>query len=123
MFEKATRQKFRFHTAKGNCSVEDLWDLPLEALDSLYRELNGELREQQEESLLNEKQDASETLQTKIDIVKCIVNTRLEERRQKEAEVERKRKKQKIMEIIEQKQEGALWEKSVDELRNELDNL
>ena len=123
MFEKATRQKFRFQTKKGNCTVEDLWDLPLKALDVLHRDLNAELREEQEDSLLYAKNASSETLRTKIEIVKHIVNTRLDEQRQKEAEVERKRKKERILQIMEEKQDESLKNKSMDELRQELENL
>lgn len=123
MFEKATRQKLRFQTKKGNCSVEDLWDLPLKQLDTVYRDLNAELRETQEESLLENVSASTETLRTKIEIVKYIVQIRQEEQRKKEEEVERKRKKDRIMEMMEQKEEENLKSKSMEELRQELENL
>lgn len=39
IFEFATRNKVRF-SFKGLISVEDLWDLSLTNLDSIYKELN-----------------------------------------------------------------------------------
>ena len=54
MFETAVRTKMRF-PFKGVVSVEDLWDLSVENLDTVYKTLNSELKKATEESLLNTK--------------------------------------------------------------------
>ena len=54
IFEMATRNKFRF-PYKGLISVEDLWDLSHVQLDSIYKNLNKEIKQTQEESLLSAK--------------------------------------------------------------------
>lgn len=41
IFEAATRYKYRF-PFKGMISVEDLWDLKLQDLDSVFKLLNKE---------------------------------------------------------------------------------
>ena len=54
IFEVATRRKYRF-PYKGNISVEDIWDLPVTALDSIFKALNVKAKQAQEESLLKSK--------------------------------------------------------------------
>lgn len=122
MFEQATRQKLRFQY-KGPCSVEDLWDLPLEALDQIYRDLRSELKEQQEDSLLHEKTRQSDTLSLKANIIKHVVETRLDEQKQKEEEKQRAEKKQKIMQIISEKENKELYDKPKEELEALLASL
>ena len=56
IFEVATREKFRFNF-KGLISVEDLWVLSVENLDFIFKGLNKELKQVNEESLLNTKQN------------------------------------------------------------------
>lgn len=71
MFEKATRLKLRF-PYKGACTVEDLWDLSVTALDSVYKALRNAQKEMDGESLLSEKKE-NLTLALQVDIVKHIV--------------------------------------------------
>ena len=41
MFEKAVKGKYRF-PYKGQIAVEDLYDLPLGSLDTVFKTLNAE---------------------------------------------------------------------------------
>src|SRR3989337_2369182 len=116
MFEKAARLKLRFNY-RGLCSVEDLWDLPVKALDSVFKELNAESKTQKEESLLKEKSQADEILDLKIAIVRHVVEVLLQE---KEAR-ERHARKQKLLGIIEDKQDAELRDMPIDELKKLVD--
>jgi hypothetical protein len=122
MFELASRSKARF-PYKGMISVEDLWDLPVEALDSIYKTLNANVKQSNEESLLSKptKQDAELTMQ--IEIVKRIVAVKQEEAAARLKVKEQKEKKQKIMEILANKQDAELQSKSPAELHAMLDEL
>lgn len=122
MFEIATRKKFRF-PFRGVISVEDLWVLPVEDLDSIFKVLNSQLKEVKEESLLKAKTKANKELETKIEIIKHIVATKLEEENKRLKTKEQKEKKQKILDIIETKQDESLQTKSIDELKRMLDEL
>ncbi|MGF7535676.1 hypothetical protein AAGG74_18645 [Bacillus mexicanus] len=122
MFEVATRSKFRF-PFRGQISVEDLWDLDVQNLDLIFKELNSKLKQQQEESLLNEKTRESKDLETKIEIVKYIVGVKLKEKESKEKEKEKKEKRQKILEIINSKQDDELKDKSIKQLQDMLDKI
>lgn len=122
MFEIATRTKMRF-PFKGLVSVEDLWDLSVRDLDSIFKTLNTQVKKSQEESLLATKTKEDETLAIQIEIVKHIVKTKLDEAETAKQSKEIKEKKQKIMEIIAAKQDESLHNASVEELQAMLDNL
>lgn len=80
MFEKAVKGKYRF-PYKGQIAVEDLYDLPLGSLDTVFKTLNAEVKRTDEESLLQTKSAEDDILATKIEIVKYIFNEKLEEKR------------------------------------------
>jgi tryptophanase len=121
-FEVATRSKFRF-PFKGLISVEDLWDLSVENLDNIYKVLNSQLKQAQEESLLNTRSKTDKELDVRIEIVKHIVSVKLEENAERLKAKERREQKQKIMEILQNKKETALQGKSEAELQAMLDEL
>lgn len=122
IFEYAVRNKVRF-PFKGMISVEDLWDLSLANLDSIYKMLNKQIKESEEESLLKAKTNANTELEVQIAIVKYIVSVKLAEQEAREKEVAKKAQKQKIMSIIATKEDEALQNSSVDDLRKMLDEL
>lgn len=122
IFEYATRNKVRF-SFRGLISVEDLWDLSLTNLDSIYKELNKQSKQSEEESLLNIKTQEDELLNVQIEIVKHIVSVKLAEKEAREKASAKKAQKQKIMSIIAAKQDEALQNSSIDELQKMLDEL
>jgi hypothetical protein len=122
MFEKAVRLKLRF-THKGLCTVEDLWDIPLESLDRIFKDLNIKLKTQKEESLLETRSREDEILDLKIAIVKHIVEVRLSEQKARTDLLAKSVKKQKLLGIIAEKQDNELRDMSVDELTKLVDDL
>ena len=122
MFEQATRMKARF-PFRGLVSVEDLWDLSVKDLDSVFKILNSELKQTKEESLLDVKTKEDAELQLKINIVKHIVEIKLAEEDLRLRARERREKKQKILEVLSAKQDESLQGKSVEELEAMLDEL
>lgn len=122
MFEIASRKKYRF-PFRGNIAVEDLWDLPLTELDTIYKTLNKAARvEKEEESLLSEKTEDADLL-NKIGIVKYVFATKKAEADELAAAAEKKRKKEKLLELIAQKQDADLAGKSIEELTAMVENL
>lgn len=122
MFEVATRAKMRF-PFKGMVSVEDLWDLSVHNLDKVFKTLNSQRKEAQEESLLHEKSSADKVLDTQIEIVKYIVNVKLEEQAARIEANKNKEKRQKIMALMAKKDDEALENMSREELQKMLDEL
>jgi hypothetical protein len=122
IFEVAVKNKFRF-PFKGQVSVEDLFDLSVENLDSIFRSLNSELKQVTEESLLNTKSKHDKELDAKIEIVKYIFSTKLEEQNKKAKEKERRETRQKLEEILHNKQNEELLSKTPEEIQAMLAQL
>lgn len=122
IFEMATKNKFRF-PYKGLISVEDLWDLNQTQLDSIYKTLNKDAKQAQEESLMAKKTAADAELQAKIDIVKHIFAVKQQEAMDRMVASENAEKKRRILEIIAQKQDASLQNMSEDELRKMLEEI
>lgn len=122
MFEVATRSKMRF-PFKGMVSVEDLWDLSTNDLDSVFKVLNSQVKQAKEESLLDTKTKEDEVLDMQIEIVKYIVKVKQEENNLRLQAKAKKEKKQKILSILSAKQEEDLQSKSADELKAMLEDL
>jgi uncharacterized protein YqfB (UPF0267 family) len=76
-----------------------------------------------EESLLSTATDADVELNIKIDIVKYIVAVKLSEIHARQEAQAKKEQKQKIMAILETKQNEALNGKSIEELQAMLKDL
>lgn len=122
LFIMATRQKFRFNF-KGIATVEDLWDLNVRDLDTIFKALNAQAKQAKEESLLAVKSKEDAVLEAKIEIVKHIVKTKLEEAEQRRVRAENREKKNRIAEILADKQDEELRGKSVEELQKLYDSM
>lgn len=122
MFEYATRNKVRF-PFKGQISVEDLWDLRTDDLDTVFKTLNRQVKQSEEESLLVTKTAEDTALDVQIAIVKYIFDIKMQEANARLLDKERKAQKQKIMAILAHKQEQELQNKSVDELQKMLEEI
>ena len=122
LFETATRNKMRF-PFRGMISVEDLWDLSLTNLDSVFKTLNAEAKKSEEESLLETKSKENEELSNKIEIVKYIVNIKLEEKKTREDARKNAEMKQRLLEIKAKRQDAALENMSDEDLDNMLAEL
>ena len=122
IFEYAVRTKVRF-PFKGMISVEDLWDLSLTNLDSIYKTLNKQIKQSEEESLLSVKTSVDTKLETQIAIIKHIVSVKLAEQEAREKAFAKKVQVQKLMSIVAEKEDEALRNSSIDDLKKMLDEL
>lgn len=122
MYKEATRTKIRF-LFSGEKSVEDLWELDVECLDVIYKNLKKEAKESEGESLLESDKRTPDELLFKIDIVTDIIKTKLEEEKQRELEAARWIKKQKLLSILSDKRDEELNGMTVEQLEKEIDSL
>ncbi len=116
LFKVATKKKYRFNF-RGLISVEDLWDLSVEDLDLIYKKLKSQQKAALEESLLQTVSKEDKVLLNKIEIVKTIVADKLVAKEKAQKAAAQKAQKQRILEIMADKQDAALKEKSIEELQ------
>jgi len=122
IFETATRAKMRF-MFKGLISVEELWDLSVDELDCIFKELNKQFKNKKEEGLLHQQTKKDMELETKIEIIKYIFSKKVEEQKERKNMVEKKEKKKEIMAILADKQQESLKGMSIEDLQNMLKEL
>lgn len=115
LFKVAVKKKYRFNY-KGILTVEDLWDLSVEDLDKIYKSLKSKLKDASEESLLSTTSKEDKELNSKIEIIKVIVTDKLAAKERAQKAALQKQQNQRILEIIADKQDAALKEKSLEEL-------
>lgn len=122
LFEVAVRSKMRF-PFRGLISVEDLWDLGLTQLDSIFKTLNGEKKQTEEESLLGSKTKENQELQDKIDIIKHVVSVIQDEANARLEEKEKAEKKQKLLRAYADKENDEIKNMSKEEIEKALEEL
>lgn len=122
LFEIATRNRYRFNY-KGVMTVEDLWDLNVEALDAIFKTLNRQKKTADEDSLLATKSAEDTELANKIELVKYIVSVKLADAADRVSAAEKKAQRDKIMEIVAKKKNKALEDMGIDELMKKLEEL
>jgi len=121
MYKECSRLKLRFTTTKGPLSVEHLWDLTLNALDKMAIAYQEAYEKSGGKSFLVQKSQKDKELKLRFDIVRDILDTKVQERDLKAAASGIKARNEKIMEVIQRKQDSELEGKSLDELNKMLE--
>lgn len=116
LFKIAAKRKYRFNY-RGLISVEDLFDLDVEELDKIYKALKREQRNDAEESLLQSMTKEDKILNNKIEIVKTIVADKIAAKEKALRAQATKEQNQRILEIMADKKDAELKEKSLEELQ------
>jgi len=116
IYKEALRKNIRFEY-KGFRSTEELWGLTLKELDGLFQVLSAASKLKSEESLLSTKSDESNELDLKIEIIRDIVTTLLQEKADRESNATKAAQKQKVLEAIARKKADDLGKLSIEELK------
>ena len=105
IYKIAASSKLRFASSKGQLTVEDLFDLSLPNLDALAKTVRRELKyAEEEESFIETKSPENTVLELKLEILKDVIATKLEEKSFKEKALEIQRKKEVLLNLLDQKQ-------------------
>jgi DNA-binding ferritin-like protein len=124
IIEKGLREKLRFNV-NGNNTIEDLFDFTSEVLATLGGKLFEEVKRFSSDNPFktNKKTKTQEKTQLSYDVVKYIYDVKVAEEVEKINEVNKKARRQEILAIIAEKEKDLRNEKSIDELRKELESL
>jgi len=117
VYKEASKTNLKIQSSKGALTVYDLWVLPLTLLDDIAIGLSKQVKQLPNESFIKTVKTSDVITQLKFDIVLDVINTRLEYDARRQEASAKKLQKEKIMEIIESKQDDALQNKSLEELQ------
>lgn len=122
IFEIATRAKIRFSSPRfASLSVEDLWDLSLNALDDIAKGINRQINAEKEESFLSSnKNSVRKDLELKLEIVKHVITTLETEKEEKAAANQRARQRQALVDSLAAAEQREQEAKTPEQLRAEL---
>lgn len=123
MYKKASKLKLRFSTSKGYLSTEDLWDLSLEQLDAIAVKLDEQIEKSPRKSFIKTVSKGNEILELKFAIIKDVIDTKMAEQAARENQQAKSAQRQKLLELIAEKEDSELKGKSAEELRKMLDEL
>jgi len=123
MFEKASKLKLRFTSDRGLLTTEDLWDMNLSQLNIIAKGLNKEIAKASEEDFLEEESKEDIKLKLMFDVVLYVLHVKKDEAKARKDLMEKKVKRDKILEILAKKQDANLENMSEDDLLKQLDDL
>jgi hypothetical protein len=126
LFIAASRQKLRFPSERGDLTVEQLWDLPLQAkngfdLDNVAKAVNAELKSISEESFVaTSNNPARARAELQLEVVKYVIAARQQDNQAAEARRLAASQRQVIAGALERKENAELENLSAEELRARL---
>ena len=123
LFEKASKMKLRFSTTKGVLSTEDLWDLSLESLDRIAKNLYKQIKESEDISFISEKSSEDTLASIKLEIVKFVITFKMDEAKEKKLRAEKLALKKRIADEIAKKKDNKISEMSIEELEKVYNEL
>lgn len=126
IFEKATRSKIRFESAKGLLSVEQLWDLPLTgktSLNSVAVSVNRQIQDTQQESFVDDNPKADPTLNLMMEVVKHIISVKKAEKEKADKAREKRQERQRLLELLARKEDEELEKSSKEDILKKLEAL
>lgn len=122
MYKEALQKKLRFKTNKGMITTEDLFDLSLQNLNTLAIMLDKKISEAPKKSFIEELSVEENDDELRFSIVKDVINIKLKARKDNINRAQIDARNKRIAELIAKKEDEALENKSIEELRAMIQN-
>lgn len=119
-YKEASKLQLRFRTTVGDLTVEQLWDLPLAALDNLAVDLQEQHKNSGKKSFLVTRSRKDKVAKLRFDIMLDVLQTKVEENEVARNAADKKAHNQKILSLIKDKEDETLKGKSVKQLEKML---
>lgn len=122
MFERALRLGLTIPTPKGEISLEQLWQAPLESrngfdLDAIAGKIDTDLKAQPATSFTRkEKKPQQVKLELAFEIVQYVIQVKLDEEAKAKAQADNKVQLEKIKEALKKREDATLDNMSAEEL-------
>lgn len=129
IFEYASRNKLRFASARGDLTVEQLWDVPLRSndgfnLNAVAKATNEAVKATNEENFVETTRTPGHVrVETAFEVVKYIIEVKLADEAAAKKRAENKLKREKLLAVLAEKQDGKLSEMSERELKKQIAEL
>lgn len=126
LFIIAARKAFRFPSNRGDLNIENIWNLPLVSangfdLNNVAVELNRQLKNLTEESFVNTKPTPGKDIaELKLDLVKYVIAVKQEEQAKARRKAEKAAEREKLVQLLADKEDESLKNLSADEIRAKL---
>ncbi len=123
------RNKLRFASSRGDLSVEQLWDVPLRSndgfnLNAVAKAASNAAKATNEENFVETTRTSTHIrVETAFELVKHIIDVKLADEAAAKKRVENKIKREKLLTVLAEKQDGKLSEMSERELKKQIAEL
>ena len=123
LFVVAARKKFRFDSTKGQLQVEDLFDFPLNSLDTIAIALDEKIQKAGRKSFVAKKSVSTGDDESKLEIVKFVIETKQAEEDSRKTKAANESQKTFLKDLLQKKNMEKLESLSPEEIQKQLDQL
>ena len=130
LYKRAAKENWRFNSTKGQMTVEDLFKLALTSqtgaacLNKVAIDLSRQIRETGEETFVDTGSNPQLTRwKDQLELVKDVIADKQDENAARQDARAKAEKRQKLLDILDKKQENKLEGLSEDEIRKQLAEL
>lgn len=123
LFIEAARKKVRFGTTRGQLSVEDLWDLSLDTLDTIAIQLSELVAKAARKSFITDAPKADADLTLQFDLVKHVIDVRLAENKAAKIAADQRAQVEFLKGLLQRKQLAELESMTPEAIKLKLAEL
>jgi hypothetical protein len=123
LFVLAARKKYRFESNKGLLTFEDLFDLPLTALDTIAIKLDEKATAAGRKSFVAKRSVTDTETLNKLEIVKYVIETKQTEAEVAKQKADKASQREFLNELLQKKKLAQLEGMTFEEIQKQLDAL
>lgn len=117
IFKQAAQEKLRFATSRGSLTAEQLFDLSISELDALAVSLETSHEQSSKKSFVRKTSGKDKTSKLRFDVALDVLNTKVAEEKELSERKKRRDKRAQILNLIAEKQDEGLKNKSLKQLQ------